>query len=145
MNGHTLDTLREMSQKEKIPPSVAMPIMFGAMADMTAAITAIGKNQEDSKNEREKMSDDMGRLSDDMQGLSDKIDCQTKIVDELKSNINKNPAIKMGTFIQNYRSLSIFLGVLVILFLTAWSIPGVRIGFFEWIGMPDSWIVFLNP
>jgi len=56
MNGHTLDTLREMSQKEKIPPSVAMPIMFGAMADMTAAITAIGKNQEDSKNEREKMS-----------------------------------------------------------------------------------------
>lgn len=145
MNGHTLETLREMSQKEKIPPSIGLPVMFGAMADMVDSIKQLGSNQEQSKGERAQMSSEIGKLSDDVNKLSAKIDNVNDCMKTFEGKIDKNPAIKVGIFIQNYKNLSIFLGVIALLFLTAWSIPGVRIGFFEWIGMPDSWIVFLNP
>ena len=149
MNGHTLDTLREMSQKAKITPSVGLPILFGAMADMIDSIKELGSNQSQSKDERGKMSDDINKLSGDMQDLADKIDCQTKAVDELKNNIEKNPAIVVGTFVQKYRKFTIFLasmfGILFIVFLTAWSLPGVRIGVMTYIGIPQEIILFLNP
>ena len=149
MNGHTLETLREQSQKAKIPPSVAMPIMFAAIADMTDAIKDLGINQQESKNERAKMSDDIESISNDVQELSSKIDCQTKSVGELKDNIEKNPAMIVGTFIQKYKKFTLFLvslfSILFVFLLTAWSLPGVRIGVMTYMGIPEEIILFLNP
>lgn len=138
MNGHTWELLREKAKDGQLTAKTGLPILFAAIADL-------GELQEKSKDQRVKMSEEINKLSDDVQDLSGKVDGVNGCIKDLNAKVDKNPAMKIGVFIQNYKWLSIFLGMVALVLLTAWSLPGVRIGAMEWIGMPDAWITFLNP
>jgi hypothetical protein len=127
-----------MAKEGQITTKTGLPVLFGAIADL-------GENQEKSKDERAKMSDEISKLSGDVKDLSSKIDTVNGCMKTLSDKVEKNPAMKVGVFILNYRWLSMFLGFVGLTMLTLWSLPGVRIGVMAWIGMPKELITFLNP
>jgi len=146
MNGHnTLDALRELATKEKVAANVGIPILAGAMSDMVESIKSLGDNQETSKGERASMTKQIEDLSDNVTGLSKKIDEVNCCVTDMKKDIDKNLAIKVGKFIMTYKWLSGFLAILGLTLFTLWAtFPGVR----EWtltaFGVPKEIIMFLT-
>lgn len=146
MNGHnTLDALRDISTKAKVSASVGIPILAGAMSDMVESIKTLGVNQETSKTERATMTGQIEKLSDDVQDLSKKIDGVNTCFQDMKKEIEKNPAIMIGKFIMNYKWLSGFLAIVALTIFTMWAtFPGVR----EWtlimLHVPKEIVIFLT-
>jgi hypothetical protein len=131
MNGNVIETLRELSNREKLEPEVAQPIILGVLADIYEAVNTLRTERENDWADMEKNREmyrvereTQVKLLEQMSDKIDDIDCKVK-------ELSSNPAIQVGLFTLRYKTMTRIVIVGTIVLLSLWAIPGIRLWVFS--------------
>jgi chromosome segregation ATPase len=156
-NGKMLDELRRLAREKEIDTNAALGLIMGAMADVV-------ENMEKGKQDRQEQSDRIVLLEsrfteveNRLTALEEKIETlvgeveslaasiDARAIKELRESIEKNPVVRLGKFIREYKFYATTIFIAILIASNLWFISGFRRGVLEFLKFPESLIKILVP
>lgn len=122
-NGKMLNQLRELAGKKEIDTDAAMQLSLSATADVLETVEGI-------RGDHVKLKKKVDSMDKKLTSISEKLNGYHKIVEALQIN----RFVKLGNFIDNHKSVSIVIGIIVIIFI----VPELRHVMIEWLMDSDN-------